>query len=60
MHIITSDGARICDSVIGIVVEKWVYGKFFFSISVKFGETLQKCWLENEKKPKYPNTQICH
>ena len=58
MHIITSDGARICDSVIGIVVEKWVYGKFFFSISVKFGETLQKCWLENEKKPKYPNLSL--
>ena len=30
----------------------------FFSISVKFGETLQKCWLENEKKPKYPNLSL--
>ena len=30
----------------------------FFSISVKFGETLQKSWLENEKKPKYPNLSL--
>ena len=52
MHIITSDGTRIWDSVIGIVVES------FFSISVKFGETLQKSWLENEKKPKYPNLSL--
>ena len=58
MHIITSDGTRIWDSVIEIVVEKWVYSKFFFSISFKFGETLQKSWLENEKKPKYPNLSL--
>ena len=57
MHIITSDGARICDSVIGIVVEKWVYGKFFFQF---LSNLVKLCKNVGWKMKRNPNTQICH
>ena len=59
MHIITSDGTRIWDSVTyWNCCGKMGLWQVFFSISVKFGETLQKSWLENEKKPEYPNLSL--
>ena len=48
----------VMEQEFGIWLLELLWKNGFMAIFVKFGETLQKSWLENEKKPKYPNLSL--